>query len=72
MESITRASFLKTKDMVSENINTATEFTRVNSKTTDRMGLDSSPTLMVRSILANGKMDYFTESAHCTVSLKVG
>ena len=72
MEGITRASFLKTKDMASENNNKATEFTRVNSKTTIPMGLDSSPTLMARSIMANGRMGYITESAHCTVSLKGG
>lgn len=47
MEGGTRASFSKINSMVTENKSSATEFTKVYSKTEIPMELDSSPTLMV-------------------------
>jgi hypothetical protein len=72
MAGFTRASSLKIKAMASDNKNTAMEFTRGNSKTTNPMELDSSPTQMGKSIMDNGKMDCFTASAQCTLSQKNG
>jgi len=72
MEGSTRASFLITNPTASEYKYTATEFTKAYSKTTIQMELDSSPTLVARSTMGSGKMDYFTELAQFTLALKRG